>query len=511
MCDPIQILQDYFGYSSFRPGQKELVGGLLAGRDVLGILPTGAGKSICYQVPALAQDGVTLVISPLISLMKDQVASLIQSGVKAAYLNSSLTPGQLRLAQDRAAQGWYKIIYVAPERLLTEGFARVTRSIPISLVAVDEAHCVSQWGQDFRPGYLKIRDFLESLPVRPPVGAFTATATSTVRRDIISLLGLRDPVVTCTGFDRPNLFFEVLKPRDKKMALLSLLRREDPKSVIVYCATRKTVEEVCEMLNHAGFHAVQYHAGLTLEERRANQDDFLYDRIPVMVATNAFGMGIDKSDVSMVVHYNMPKNMESYYQEAGRAGRDGSPAKCVLLYSGQDVITNRFLIEHGADENEALSEEDRRRVRGLEEERLKKMTFYCFAKGCLRAYILKYFGQPAMHRCENCGNCLGTGQSEQEPVAHRPQAVPHKKQEELVERPELYEELRALRKRLAARAGVPAYVVFTDRALREMAGLLPTTEQELLEVSGVGRAKCERYGFDFLQVLRKYAEEHGKN
>ena len=623
MQDIHQILKDCFGYDSFRPGQEKLVGGLLAGRDVFGLMPTGAGKSICYQVPALALGGVALVVSPLISLMKDQVASLIQSGVKAAYLNSSLTPGQFRLALERASQGWYRVIYVAPERLTTESFLRVAQGLPLSLVAVDEAHCVSQWGQDFRPSYLKIREFIDSLPQRPPVGAFTATATAQVRRDVVSLLGLRDPVTVCTGFDRPNLCFEVKKPADKFSALLSLLRAEEGQSVIVYCLTRRTVEEVCERLRGHGIAAVRYHAGLDDEERRKNQDDFICDRAAVMVATNAFGMGIDKSNVSMVVHYNMPKNMEGYYQEAGRAGRDGSPARCVLLYSGQDVVTNRFLIERSFGENEELSGEERERVRKLDEERLKKMTFYCFTGGCLRAYILRYFGEHAPDRCENCGNCLEEGElrdatreaaavlscvrasgrgygkrtiaavlaggragersetvrrrsldqlpqygalaplsenavldlihrltargllevtggeypvlaltaegadalesgrqiflpmpneEAKKPAAKRkPRREARQEEErELTERPELYDRLRALRARLAHRLGVPAYVIFTDRSLREMAGYLPLTEEALLSISGVGRAKLERYGEDVLRILQEYAQERGE-
>ena len=327
------VLRSVFGYGSFRPGQEEVVDALLAGRDVLAVMPTGAGKSICYQLPALLLPGVTVVVSPLISLMKDQVQALVQMGVRAAYINSSLTDGQCRKALENACAGMYKIVYVAPERLLTPGFVRFSHSVLISLVCVDEAHCVSQWGQDFRPGYLQIGEFLEGLHTRPPLGAFTATATQRVRQDILRLLALRSPLELTTGFDRPNLFFEVerLPEKDKYAALAAYLRARPGASGIVYCSTRKKVDEVCARLLADGFSAARYHAGLEPEPRRQSQDAFLYDRVQVMVATNAFGMGIDKSNVNFVIHYNMPLDLESYYQEAGRAGRDGQPADCLSL------------------------------------------------------------------------------------------------------------------------------------------------------------------------------------
>ena len=339
----LDILRRYFGYTSFRLGQEEIVDALLTGRDALCVMPTGAGKSVCYQVPALLLPGITLVISPLISLMKDQVESLTQAGVHAAYLNSSLTPAQYSRALHNLSEGLYKLVYVAPERLSTENFRTAVENLNISLIAVDEAHCVSQWGQDFRPDYLKIAEFAESLKNRPTIGAFTATATKAVRKDIAEHLHLIDPVRITTGFDRPNLYFGVQMPHSKALALLKLIEERPGKCGIVYCSTRRTVEEVDALLNDKGIPSTRYHAGLPEEERRRNQDDFVYDRKPIMVATNAFGMGIDKSNVSFVIHYNMPKNLESYYQEAGRAGRDGSPAECILLYSPQDVRTNRYL------------------------------------------------------------------------------------------------------------------------------------------------------------------------
>ena len=405
MESKLTILKEYFGHSAFRAGQNDIVDCLLSGRDALCVMPTGAGKSICYQVPALLFDGITVVVSPLISLMKDQVTSLVQAGVPAAFFNSSLTAAQYAKALQNAANGKYKLIYVAPERLLTQEFLSLCRERLISMVAVDEAHCVSQWGQDFRPSYLKIIEFITSLPVRPVVGAFTATATQEVKQDILKLLGLQDPLSVTTGFDRPNLFFSVLQPSSKDEKLLALLRERRDKAGIVYCATRNSVEEVCNLLNRNGFSATRYHAGLSDAERKANQEDFVFDRKMIMVATNAFGMGIDKSNVGYVIHYNMPKNMESYYQEAGRAGRDGEEADCVLLYGGKDVHTNQFLIEN-SEANPELSPEEQSILREKDQERLKQMTYYCKTQDCLRSFILKYFGEKSANYCGKCSNCL---------------------------------------------------------------------------------------------------------
>ena len=405
--DKYDILKTYYGYDTFRDGQEELIDCLLNGQDVCGIMPTGAGKSVCYQVPALLLPHVTLVVSPLISLMKDQVRALNQMGVHAAYLNSSLSWNQYKKALTYAKEGRYKIIYVAPERLLTEDFLDFAASTPISLLAVDEAHCVSQWGQDFRPSYLKIPEFVRTLPIRPVIGAFTATATRDVREDIIRMLELSDPHVAVTGLDRKNLSFEVRHEKDKDRSIREYLLAHPDSSGVIYCATRKNVEEVCDRLLADGFRATRYHAGLSDEERRANQEAFTYDDAPIMVATNAFGMGIDKSNVRFVLHYNMPKNMESYYQEAGRAGRDGAKADCILFYSGQDVITNQFFIEQDRD-NEELTGEALEEVRRQDRERLKKMTFYCHTTDCLRDYMLRYFGEFGSNYCGNCSNCLNT-------------------------------------------------------------------------------------------------------
>lgn len=401
----IHYLEKYFGYTGFRLGQEELIDSILAGKDAFGIMPTGAGKSICYQLPAIMMEGITLVITPLISLMKDQVQSLKQAGIRGAYFNSSLTQRQYLKALDYAVQGTYKIIYVAPERLTNREFLTFISKVDISMVAVDEAHCVSQWGQDFRPGYLRISEFIKKLPKRPVVSAFTATATAQVKDDVIKLLKLREPSVVTTGFDRKNLFFSVKKPKNKYAEVYGYLEKNPEKSGIIYCLTRKTTEEVCRRLNEDGINATRYHAGLTDEERRKNQDDFIFDIKTVMVATNAFGMGIDKSNVNFVIHYNMPKNMESYYQEAGRAGRDGEKSECILLYSGQDVITNQFFIEKDS-ENEELSHEERALIRQRDRQRLREMTFYCHTSSCLRNYMLGYFGEKTSGYCGNCSNCL---------------------------------------------------------------------------------------------------------
>lgn len=403
--DKYQVLKETFGYTTFRQGQERLVDSTLSGRDVLGIMPTGAGKSICFQVPALLFSGITIVISPLISLMKDQVSALNAAGIHAAYINSSLTEGQFRKAMEFARKGRYKIIYAAPERLMTESFLALAQEVPISMVAVDEAHCISQWGQDFRPSYLKIVEFIRQLPMRPVLAAYTATATKAVKEDILCILGLQNPDVLVTGYDRKNLYFAVEKPKNKKEALMEYLRKNSEKSGIIYCNTRKTVEEVHQELVQAGYPAVRYHAGLSEEEKKQNQEDFIYDAAPIMVATNAFGMGIDKSNVRFVIHYNMPKDIESYYQEAGRAGRDGEPGECILYYGGQDVKMNEFLIEQQVN-NEELGREEQEVIRERNYERLRKMTFYCFTNECLRDYILRYFGEYGGNYCGNCRNCL---------------------------------------------------------------------------------------------------------
>ena len=606
-----EILKQYFGYDSFRPGQDELVQAILSGRDTLGIMPTGAGKSICYQVPALVLPGLTLVVSPLISLMKDQVGALNEAGVPAACINSAMSFEEMRDALYFAGRGQYKLLYVAPERLTAPFFLDFARRVPISMVTVDEAHCISQWGQDFRPSYLKILDFLAALPQRPLVSAFTATATAEVRDDIIRALGLEEPFVITTGFDRPNLYFAVEKPSSKPSALLAHLLRRRDKSGIVYCSTRKTVEEVCDMLLSRGLPATRYHAGLDPEERLANQDDFLYDRKTVMVATNAFGMGIDKSNVSFVIHYNMPKNMESYYQEAGRAGRDGEAADCILLYNGQDVRTAEFLIEHSHEnEDESMDEKTRRQLIERDMERLKQMTFYATTTDCLRRYILNYFGEKAPLCCGHCGNCdtnfeevdatmdarkilscvyrlderrlhfgktvvaavLTGSKSEQinrfhldtlstYNIMHEQTAVrvrqlidvllerglltadperynalfltqtgnalmrgrgelriklPREKKPETAARrteelaadvdEKLFEKLRTLRTKVAQRAGVPPYVVFSNATLADMAARQPKSEYELLGVRGVGEAKARRYGAEFVDCIRAYLE-----
>ena len=396
------ILQNYFGYASFREGQEALISAILSGRDAFGVMPTGGGKSICYQIPSMMLPGIALVISPLISLMKDQVMALREANIPATYINSTLSAEQFRAVRKNLEGGKYKLVYIAPERLDNEGFSELLRRLPISLLTVDEAHCISQWGQDFRPSYLKIADFAASLPSRPILAAFTATATARVREDVVRLLGLRNPLLLVTGFDRPNLRYKVIRPSRKSTELRSLLSERSGQSGIVYCSTRGKVERVCGELQDAGFTATRYHAGLSDEERHKNQEDFVYDRSSIMVATNAFGMGIDKSNVRFVIHYNMPKSIEEYYQEAGRAGRDGEAADCILLFSAGDASTAKYLIERGGADGEkskTLIEQDL--------QRLYTMVSYCKTSRCLRGYILDYFGQKHRDTCGNCGNCLG--------------------------------------------------------------------------------------------------------
>jgi ATP-dependent DNA helicase RecQ len=407
--DTHALLKQYFGYQEFRAGQEALIDCLLSGRDCLGVMPTGAGKSLCYQVPALAKDGLTLVVSPLISLMKDQVDALRDAGITAAFLNSSLAPSARSQVLREARAGAYKLLYIAPERLDAADFRQLVPQLDIRLVAIDEAHCVSQWGQDFRPSYLRIPSFIDTLAPRPPIGAFTATATDHVRGDIVRLLGLKDPLTLVTGFDRANLHFAVKRPRDKDDAVLDFLRDEQHarQSGIIYCATRSSVEDLHALLAQEGFAATRYHAGLGEGERRDNQNDFIADVKPIMVATNAFGMGIDKSNVNYVIHYNMPKNLESYYQEAGRAGRDGSAATCLLLYAPADVQTARFLISHSTDGSD-LSFAEREDLQQKDLELLKHMTYYATTNDCLRAFILNYFGEPSAPFCDKCSNCHST-------------------------------------------------------------------------------------------------------
>lgn len=600
MSDKLSVLKDYFGHDSFRDGQEQIVDALLDGRDALCIMPTGAGKSMCYQIPALLFDGVTIVVSPLISLMKDQVGSLVQSGVPAAYINSSLSYPQFLRVLSNTEHGKYKIIYVAPERLLTDGFLDTCKKIKISMVAVDEAHCVSQWGQDFRPSYLKIVSFIKSLENRPIVGAFTATATNDVKEDIKKILRLENPFEITTGFDRPNLFFGVIKSSSKDEKLIDLIRERGDRSGIVYCATRKNVESVCELLCDNGFSATRYHAGLDEYERRKNQEDFVFDRKNIMVATNAFGMGIDKSNVTYVIHYNMPKNIESYYQEAGRAGRDGGEADCILLYSPKDVRLNRFMIEN-SEGNDELTIEENEQIRERDFERLKYMTFYSTTNDCLRGFILRYFGGDKKAYCGKCSNCLSvhklvdvtidaqkimsciarTGQrygktvicdvlkgsksekilkaelnsqstygimkevtarhifgtidflaekeyisadNETEALKLLPKSrdvlfgrerlvmkkVENSEKVVKTHRPEvpvnadLLDALKALRKGIASKKSVPAYVIFTDATLIDMCKKCPETPDEMLEVSGVGRTKLEKFGKEFLEVIAKF-------
>ena len=506
-----QTLKHYFGYDTLRTGQQELMEGILKGKDVLGIMPTGAGKSLCYQVPALMLSGITIVISPLISLMSDQVKALNQAGVHAAYINSSLTENQIRAALLYAAQGKYKIIYVAPERLNTMRFLDFACQADISMVTVDEAHCISQWGQDFRPSYLEIADFLARLPGRPVVSAFTATATERVKQDITGSLHLQNPVTVVTGFDRPNLFFRVVKRKGGKEtdnSILNYVKRHEDESGIIYCATKKNVDSVCELLLQHGILAGRYHAGLSLEERKESQDDFTYDRIRVMVATNAFGMGIDKSNVRYVLHYNMPQSLEYYYQEAGRAGRDGEEAECVLFFSKQDIMINKRLLDYKATEGGYTSGDPA--VRANEQRKLNQMIHYCETDECLRQYILNYFGDRSPCTCEKCSNCVVPEDEVEENYIETGKAK--KKTAELAdltqEGQELFELLRKCRAELAAKQGVPPFIICSDKTIKDMCAKCPTDEIQMADVYGMGVQKIASYGDNFTEIIRKFLETH---
>lgn len=401
---PEEALKVLFGYDSFRPGQKPVIDSILSGRDAFAVMPTGAGKSVCYQIPAMLLPGITLVISPLISLMQDQVKALNEAGVSAAFINSSLSEKAFFETIQKARQGLYKIIYVAPERLITDGFLSLAKEVQISMITVDEAHCISQWGQDFRPSYMKIVEFVKHLGKRPIISAFTATATENVREDIVCTLGLNNPYTLVTGFDRENLFFQVDKPKDKDQYILDYVTENPGDCGIIYCATRKNVDNLYELLKNRGVLVVKYHAGMSAADRKKMQDDFVFDYASIVIATNAFGMGIDKSNVRFVIHYNMPQSMENYYQEAGRAGRDGLASKCILLFSPQDIVINRFLLDH--KEMSDLDPADMDTVRERDMQRLQVMERYCYTTECLRNYILKYFGETPKKPCEDCGNCL---------------------------------------------------------------------------------------------------------
>ncbi len=607
-----EVLKTYFGYDSFRKGQENVIDGLLAGKDVVAIMPTGAGKSLCYQVPALLFSGITLVISPLISLMQDQVKSLNEAGVHAAYINSSLTETQISKALALAARGTYQIIYVAPERLESAAFMHFVSQVKISMVTVDEAHCISQWGQDFRPGYLKIVDFIESLPERPVVSAFTATATEEVKEDIACILKLKSPEIIVTGFDRENLYYSVehIAGKRKDVFVMDYLKKHPRESGIIYCATRKNVDALYEILCKQGIAAARYHAGMDNGERKKSQEDFIYDRAPVIVATNAFGMGIDKSNVRFVIHYNMPQSMENYYQEAGRAGRDGENANCILLFSAQDIMIGKFLLER--KEFEGIEEEDVEFLRKRDLHRLYIMEEYCKTTSCLRHYILKYFGERVTGACNNCGNChhryeeidmtqdarqvinalaetkgryglaivagtlSGANRARLKEIgadryksygalSHRSEAdirllieqmiregyviqtqgdysvlrigdinglkqedayvgIRKAEKKEAVSAPRmkkakstdvltgagyrLFERMKQLRLMIAREEGMPPYIVFSDKTLIDMCAKHPETEEEMLQVSGVGENKLRKYGKRFLDEIAAFVKEN---
>lgn len=505
-----QTLKQYFGYDSLRTGQEELINGILAGHDVLGIMPTGAGKSLCYQLPALMLKGITLVISPLISLMSDQVKALNQAGVHAAYINSSLTENQIRMALSYASQGRYKIIYVAPERLNTPRFLDFACNADISMLTVDEAHCISQWGQDFRPSYLEIAGFLTRLPRRPIVSAFTATATERVKNDIVASLGLNNPVTMVTGFDRPNLFFRVVTRKggsQKDNSIINYVKKHEDESGIIYCATKKNVDKLYTLLNEQGISAGRYHAGLSNDERKQNQEDFTYDRIRVMVATNAFGMGIDKSNVRYVLHYNMPQSLEYYYQEAGRAGRDGEEAECVLFFSKQDIMINKFLLQNKASAGDVASDMQKT---ANDQRKLQQMINYCETDKCLREFILSYFGDTTPCICNKCSNCVVVEDEEEETYVET--GKKRKKAAQLAGLNELgvalFEKLRSVRTELAAEKLVPPYIICSDKTLKDICAKLPRDKEQLADVYGMGEQKIQNYGEAFVTAVNSFVADN---
>lgn len=612
-----EILKNYFGYDSFREGQEKVINQILSGRDVLAIMPTGAGKSLCYEIPALMFDGITIVISPLISLMQDQVTALKDFGINATYINSSLNDNEMKSRLDEVTNNKYKIVYVAPERLESQLFRVMISKIKVSMVTVDEAHCISQWGQDFRPSYLKITTFINSLSQRPILSAFTATANEDVKNDMLCMLRLNNPYVLITGFDRKNLYFSVekLNNKGKNKYLIDYIKKHSNDSGIIYCATRNNVEEVCDMLKSFDVQVTKYHAGLSNEERKKNQEEFIYDISPIIVATNAFGMGIDKSNVRFVIHYNMPQSMENYYQEAGRAGRDGENSNCILLFSPQDVMINKFLLNRKDFNNATFEEVELIKERDLK--RLRSMENYCKITTCLRNYILTYFGEKVVLPCNNCNNCqteytqkdmtfeakwiinciteakerfgvniiIGTllglnrarlrelemqncksygilKNSDEETLkqlvtemimegyiyqtddkysvlkigditklkyedAHvfiktatnnlqfddgnisNKKLAKEKRTDQLTKAGfDLFDKLKKLRLEIARAEGLPPYIVFSDKTLIDMCIKLPKNENEMLNVSGVGEVKYERYGKRFLDEIQKFEERN---
>ena len=546
-----KILKSVYGYDDFRPGQEKLISHILSGRDVLGIMPTGAGKSLCFQVPALLFPGLTIVISPLISLMQDQVQALKKRGIGAETITSAMTRGEKAALLSEIRRQYSgsdslrydspegnacsdhpagsrntsagsagsrpagspsgqpgnrrcRLLYVSPERLLSSEFCAFADSIPISFICVDEAHCVSQWGRDFRPAYRKIADFAASLPKRPVIAAFTATATAEVRSDIIDSLMLDNPICLTTGFNRENLFYEVRRPKDKWTELRALLIKYRGECGIIYCLTRRSVDALHAKLADAGIRAAKYHGGMTQEDRKDNQEEWLRSRTGLIVATNAFGMGIDKPDVRFVIHYNMPANMENYYQEAGRAGRDGLPSDCILLYSDWDIKICRFFISRAGfipDDKQTiafLSDSERSELRRIERERLRQMQLYAGHRSCLRGFMLGYFGEHAPKFCGKCSYCLSL-----EPFADRATSlVPGVVDENL------YKELRALRKELAGKHRVSAHKIISTAALRDMALIRPTTYAELLFIREISLISAFRYGKYFLRDIRTWVATH---